>query len=69
MNLKKLKIIEEHFLETYPKGFADEGLAKIVKRHNVAKLTAFTQGVFTKEKFSYPQQIVDDMVKVVSSPL
>jgi len=66
MNLEKLKIIEEHFFEIYPKGFEDEGLALIVKRHNVAKITALTQEVFAKEKFAYPQQIVDDMVKIVS---
>jgi len=66
MNLKKLKIIEEHFFEIYPKGFEDEGLAKIVKRHNVAKLTAFAHEAFTKEKFSNAQQIVEDMAKVVS---
>lgn len=66
MNLKKLSIIEEHFFEIYPKGFDDEGLAKIVKRHNVAKLTAFSHEVFAKEKFSNSQQIVEDMVKIVS---
>ena len=66
MNLEKLKIIEEHFFEMYPKGFEDEGLASIVKRHNVAKITALTQEFFAKEKFAYPQQIVDDMVKIVS---
>ena len=66
MNIEKLKIIEEHFFEMYPKGFEDEGLAQIVKRHNVAKLTAFAQEVFTKEKFANPQQIVEDMTKIVS---
>jgi hypothetical protein len=66
MNLKKLKIIEERFFETYPKGFEDEALAQIVKRHKVAKLTNFAQEAFTKEKFSNPQQIVEDMTKIVS---
>jgi len=66
MNLEKLKIIEDHFFETYPKGFEDEGLAKIVKRHNVAKLTDFAQEAFAKEKFAYPGQVVDDMIKLVS---
>jgi len=66
MNLKKLKIIEEHFFETYPKGFEDESLAKIVKRHNVDKLTTFAQEAFSKEKFTNPQQIVEDMTKIVS---
>ena len=66
MNLEKLKIIEEHFFETYPKGFEDEALAPIVKRHNVAKLSAFTQECFGKEHFSNPHQIVENMIKVVS---
>lgn len=66
MNLKKLKIIEDHFFETYPKGFEDEGLAQIVKRHNVAKLTDFGQEAFAKENFSNPQQIIEDMTKLVS---
>jgi hypothetical protein len=66
MNLEKLKSIEEHFFESYPKGFEDEALAKIVKRHNVEKLTAFAQEAFTKEKFAFPSEIVDDMAKLVS---
>lgn len=66
MNLEKLKIIEEDFFEIYPKGFKDEALVKIVKRHNVEKLTLFAQEAFVKEKFSYPSQIVDDIVKLVS---
>jgi hypothetical protein len=65
-SINKLKIIEEHFFEIYPKGFEDEGLAQIVKRHNVAKLTSFAQEVFAKEKFTNPQQIVEDMTKIVS---
>lgn len=66
MNLIKLKIIEEHFFETYPKGFEDEGLAQIVKRHNVAKLTGFAHEAFAKEKFTNSQQIVEDMTKIIS---
>lgn len=65
-NVNKLKIIEEHFFETYPKGFEDEGLALIVKRHNVVKLTKFAHEAFAKEKFTNPQKIVEDMVKIVS---
>jgi len=65
-SIKKLKIIEEHFFEMYPKGFEDEALAQIVKRHNVAKLTDFAHEAFAKENFDNPQQIVEDMIKVVS---
>ncbi len=67
MKLEKLKIMEEHFFETYPKGFEDEYFVPMLKRHNVEKLSAFTQEVFTKEKFSYPEEIVVNMTKVVSN--
>ena len=66
MNLEKLKIIEEHFFEIYPDGFEDAKLAEIVKRHNVAKLTAFAKEAFSKEKFTNPSEIVEDMVKIIS---
>ncbi len=58
--------MEEQFFETYPKGFEEECFAPMLKRHNVTKLSAFTQECFAKENFSNPQQIVEDMTKVVS---
>jgi len=66
MNLEKLKIIEEYFFKTYPKGFEDESLADIVKRHNVAKLTTFAQESFTKEQFIDSNQVVENMNKIIS---
>jgi hypothetical protein len=66
MNIEKLKIIEEYFFEIYPEGFEDIGLAAVVKRHNSAKLTVLAEEYFSKEKFAYPEQIVEDMVKVIS---
>jgi len=66
MNLKKLKEIEENFFEMYPKGFDDAYFAPVLKRHNVAKLSAFTQECFSKENFSNPQLVVENMTKVVS---
>jgi len=42
MSLEKLKMMEEHFFESYPKGFEDEALATLVKGYNVAKLATFT---------------------------
>jgi len=66
MNLEKLKVMEEYFFKMYPKGFEDEGLADIVKRHNVAKLTTFTQEAFAKEQFIDSNQIVENMNKIIS---
>ena len=66
MNLKKLKEIEENFFEMYPTGFDDEYFAPLLKRHNVAKLSAFTQECFAKENFLNPQLVVENMTKVVS---
>jgi len=64
--MEKLKICEEHFFEIYPKGFEDEALVQVMKRHNLPKLTAFAQEAFAKENFSNPEQITEAMVKVVS---
>ena len=58
--------MEEHFFEIYPKGFEDEYFAPLLKRHNVAKLSVFTQKCFTKENFTNPQLVVENMTKVVS---
>jgi len=66
MNLEKLKIMEEYFFKMYPKGFEDEGLADIVKRHNVAKLTTFAQEAFAKDQFIDSNQIVENMNKIIS---
>jgi len=66
MNLKKLKEIEENFFEMYPTGFDDDCFAPLLKRHNVAKLSAFTQECFAKENFTNPQLVVENMTKVVS---
>jgi len=58
--------MEEHFFETYPKGFEDEYFVPMLKRHNVAKLSVFTQECFVKENFVNPHLIVENMTKVVS---
>ena len=66
MNLEKLKIIEEHFFEVYPKGFEDEELLKIVKRHNTAKISEQVHQMFALDMFGTPELIVQNMTKIVS---
>ena len=43
MNLEKLKACEEYFLEIYPKGFNDDELLKIAKKHNIEKMSDLTK--------------------------
>ena len=66
MKIEKLKIIEDYFYETYPKGFEDEAMLPIVKRHNIPKVTALAREYFAPDKFVYPEQIIEDMTKTVS---
>ncbi|WP_072682645.1 hypothetical protein [Arcobacter sp. LA11] len=66
MNLKKLKNAEELFFELYPKGFADELLQPIIKRHNIPKLSQTVQELFTKDSFGQPELICESFTKIVS---
>ncbi len=66
MNIKKLKDMEAYFFETYPEGFEDAYFLPIFKRHNISKLTVMVQESFSKEKFAQPEQIMEDMIKIIS---
>jgi hypothetical protein len=66
MNLEKLKIAEESFFTFYPKGFEDEALLSIIKRHNTAKIGESVQEMFAPEKFSRTEEIGESFVKIVS---
>jgi hypothetical protein len=67
MNLRKLQEAEAAFLQRYPGGFDNSEIMAIrKKKHNVDKMVAFTQEHFTKESFKFPDQIVENMVKVVT---
>jgi hypothetical protein len=66
MNLKKLKQAETEFLARYPEGFADPGLAHIMKKHNVGKLTEFAQANLTRSHFNRPEHIAETLVRIIS---
>ena len=67
MNLGKLKQAEEAFLQRYPAGFDNPEIIAIrKKKHNVDKMIAFAQETFAKRNFKLPDQIVQNMIKVIS---
>ncbi len=67
MNLIRLKQAEETFLSRYPGGFDNPDIIAIrTKKHNVDKMIAFTQEIFSRKNFKFPDKIVQNMVKVVS---
>ncbi len=66
MNQDKLKVAEANFLAQYPKGFADEGMQTILKRHNMDKMLAFAQESFSPDCYSHVEQTIAAMVKCVS---
>jgi hypothetical protein len=67
MNLGKLKQAEEAFLQRYPGGFDNPEIISIRQRkHNVDKMIVFARECFAKRKFKHPDQVVQNMVRVVS---
>ena len=65
MNLEKLKQAEASFFATYPEGFADPGMEKILKRHNMSKMTEFAQQSFSPDCYSHVEQTSANMVKAI----
>ena len=67
MNLRKLEQAEAAFLARFPQGFADPGLEKIRKSHNVDRLADFARTHLTGQAaLSRPQGFVDTLQKIVS---
>jgi hypothetical protein len=66
LNLKRLKQAEAEFLARYPKGFADPGLAPIVKKHNIDRLSEFARANLTRSHFNRPEHIVDTIEKIIT---
>lgn len=66
MNISKLKDAEENFLVFYPKGFEDEALLPIIKRHNTAKIGESVREMFAPNRFTRTEQICENFAKIVS---
>jgi len=68
--IEKLKDIEAQFLESYPQGFEDEEIIKIVKKFKSEKFSQEVNEFFKKENFSQPELICESYSKLISkSPL
>jgi hypothetical protein len=67
MNLPKLRQAEEVFLQRYPAGFDNPEIIAIrKKKHNVDKMITFARESFAKRNFKLPDQIVQNMIQVIS---
>lgn len=66
MRIDILKAAEAEFFSIYPEGFDDPEMAAIKKRHKVAKMTEMAHDAFGKDKFGFTQEIVENMIKIVT---
>lgn len=66
MNIEKLKRAEHEFLMRYPGGFENPEMVQISKKHKPEKMNQLALTVFAPEKFTFPEEIVSNMVKVVT---
>lgn len=66
MNLDKLKEAEANFFAFYPKGFEDEGLLRIIKRHNTEGIGKSVRELFALERFRNADEICESFAKIVS---
>ncbi len=63
---EKLKRLETNFLMQYPKGFADQEMAKILKKHRMEKMVSLAKGCFSEAACSNVHVTAENMIKVVS---
>ncbi|WP_345986562.1 hypothetical protein WCX49_05410 [Sulfurimonas sp. HSL-1656] len=66
MNLDKLRTAEAEFFALYPKGFADEALLPIVRRHHTAALGETVRELFAEGAFGHSEVICENFAKIVS---
>lgn len=66
MNIEKLKQAEHEFLMRYPGGFEHPEMLVISKKHKPEKMNQLAQASFAPEKFLFPEEIVSNMVKIVT---
>ena len=66
MNLEKLKEAEEIFFSRYPEGFEEEELKKIAEKHKISKMKDMAREMFSKDRFSDTDGVMEDFIKIVS---
>ncbi len=66
MNIEKLKLAEQAFLNRYPGGFSHHDMLAIGRKHKMDKMIELSQQSFAKKNFRDTFDIIDNMIKVVS---
>lgn len=66
MNIDKLKQAEAMFFTKYPKGFADDALIEVGKRHNMDALLRFAQDSFSQGSCGHIEKTAENMIRLVS---
>lgn len=66
MNLQKLDLAKQHFLNLYPQGFDDPQMEDIRKKHKPEKMRDMAQDIFHKEAYLNPSKFLEDIQKLVS---
>lgn len=66
MNVARLREAEAAFLERFPLGFMDPGLAPIRKAHNVDRLAAFAKDNVNQLTVSQPGKLSEVLVRIVA---
>ncbi len=66
MNIDKLKQAESNFMQRFPGGFDDPGMAYIKKKHDVDKLVVFAGDNLGRSSFNQPEKLADTILKIVS---
>ncbi|MCO7222850.1 hypothetical protein [Pleionea sp. CnH1-48] len=66
MNTTKLQQAEHEFLHRYPGGFLHPDMQAIGKKHKMDAMIAFANDHFKKSHFRQPQDIAENMIKMIS---
>ena len=66
MNTAKLKRAEKAFLKQFPGGFDHPVMQELGKKHKMDQCVEFAQAHFKKSMFSNREQVLSDVVKMVS---
>ena len=66
MNIERLLEAQAEFLQVYPLGFDDPGIAAIRKKHNVPKLAAFAAEHLSRAHVGNPRAVVNAAATIIA---
>ena len=66
MNIERLKLAEQMFFKKYPEGFNAPEMLEIAKKHKPEKMHSMAREFFSRENFSNPENIVENMIKIIT---